>query len=107
MTPPSPPSPDSDRRVRSIAERNRLLRKEQRRVLLDVLHENPPPTDLSAAAQAVAERMHGRRVNPEFRHRVKIELHHVDIPILDEAGVVEYDTEDNRITEFRPQVSQS
>ncbi|WP_459192994.1 DUF7344 domain-containing protein [Halosimplex sp. J119] len=70
-----------------------LLADPRRRRLLEVLEETgrgerAPLADLSERV-AVAE----GTTEGEARHGVAVALHHVHLPKLDEAGLVEYDPE--------------
>jgi hypothetical protein len=63
---------------------HRLLADDQRKAVLAVLHDSETRTR-SALATAVAER------DDETAERVETRLHHVHLPVLDEAGIVDYD----------------
>lgn len=72
------------------------LADERRRVVLDSLFESGTPVDVGRLARRVAARERrggeGDRGPPaDAVHRVRVSLHHVHLPKLDDAGLVEYD----------------
>ena len=82
--------------------RHRLLSCERRRILLDVLEESQTPIGLGSISAAVEEReRNADPIDPEKDDRVAIALHHVHLPMLAEAGVVDYDATSNRVESFR------
>ena len=83
------------------SERHRLLSSGRRRVLLEVLAERHPPADLDGLAAAVVERDDGDRRTASDASRVAIDLHHCHLPMLAEAGVVEYDPSEKRVETVR------
>lgn len=99
MSPPSSEPPDLHAASADLTDtdRHRLLASGRRRALLEVLAERHPPTDLEGLAAAVAERDHGDRRRESDASRVAIDLHHRHLPMLTEAGVVEYDPSEKRI----------
>lgn len=80
----------------SAAAWNDLLVHARRRQTLRVLVDRDTPLELTALADAVAERS-DEVVDPT---EVAVSLHHVHLPKLAAHGVVEYDTESNRVTAF-------
>jgi hypothetical protein len=82
----------------TASERHRLLSVEQRRFALDVLGQRAPPVDLDYLASAVLCRTDGTGTDNETELRkVRATLHHCHLPLLAEAGVIEYDPEANRV----------
>ncbi|SFR66829.1 hypothetical protein SAMN04487947_3355 [Halogeometricum rufum] len=82
----------------SANERHRLLSAERRRLTLDVVTNRSTSVSLDAVARVVADRETDADVpDDETVERVAISLHHVHLPKLHDAGVVEYDTETNQI----------
>lgn len=87
-----------DTRLRTLtddltdSERYRLLADERRRLILTILHERGRPMDLDdlAAALATAEQEAAAR-------RIRITLHHKQLPMMAELGVLAYDTESGRV----------
>jgi hypothetical protein len=80
-------------------DRHRLFANGRRRLALDCLAGETPPTELADLAAEIATREDG--IDPDDRetlHRVKIELHHVHLPKMDDFGVVDYDTDARRLT---------
>ena len=66
----------------------------ERRLALDVLTERTTPVDLGELATAIVVRGEGTDASTEAAAaRVKLDLHHVHLPKLDEAGVIDYDPE--------------
>lgn len=74
----------------SEGERHRLLRAERRRVTLEVLTDWSAPVDVEDLAAAVAEREADGADESTVR-RVTVSLHHLHLPKMAEAGVVDYD----------------
>lgn len=71
----------------------RILSSEERQVTLGVL-EGTPSISLDGLATAVAERTSEDRTE----RQAKIALVHQHLPLLSDAGVVEYDQEANHVT---------
>ncbi|MDZ5810848.1 hypothetical protein U4E84_05760 [Halorubrum sp. AD140] len=73
------------------SERHALLSSERRRVVLDVLEEQPAEVQLADLASDVAKREVGLdAVESETVKRVKITLHHNHLPKMDELGILAY-----------------
>lgn len=86
----------------SDSERHRLLADDRRRAVLAVLdaHGSAVPFEELAAAVEAHERG-GHVAADEASDRVRIALHHVHLPMLDEAGVLSYEPRTKRV-EVRP-----
>ncbi len=83
-------------------EYHRLLSSERRRILLDVLAEQPMPAGLEAVAAAVAEREADADAPAEDAvERVAIALHHNHLPRMADAGVLEYEPAARSVGSFR------
>lgn len=80
----------------SQSQRHRVLADKRRRVLLAELEEHTDPVSLDALTSAIVarERDDGGQSRSD---RVRISLHHVHFPLLDELGIVDYDHENNVI----------
>lgn len=61
----------------------------RRRILLELLDENPQP-----AGPAVLD----GRVNAGNREELRVAMHHVHLPKLEELGFVRWDRDENRLT---------
>lgn len=72
----------------------RILAHERRRKILSALEQKIVPLSLSGLATAVVE-LEG---NVETRDRVSLSLHHRHLPMMADAGAIDYDPEDKRIT---------
>lgn len=82
--------------------RHRILASERRRIAIDVLDDHTVPVDLEELAVAVAEREDG--VDPtddESITQMKTMLHHVHLPLVNEAGLISYDLHELRVTSCR------
>lgn len=80
------------------SERHRLLEVDRRRYALDALAEYEEPLDLEDLAAAVAEREDDLdEENPSALSAMATALHHIHLPKLSEAGVIEYDPRANRV----------
>lgn len=74
-------------------DRYRVLASEERQTVLEVL-EGTTSVSLDALATEVAARKHDSTTEKQ----AKISLVHQHLPLLSDAGVVEYDREAKRIT---------
>ena len=83
-------------------ERYELLAAERRRLAVDVLSERDTPVALDDLAAAVAAR-ETTESDPgaDAVNRTAISLHHVHLPRLADAGVVEYDATDRRVDDAK------
>lgn len=80
------------------SERYRLLADEQRQVVLAVLAERTAPLALPELVTEVKEReTTGMGVESDAREKIRIALHHMHLPMMDDMGVVDYDPETQRI----------
>lgn len=80
------------------SQRYRLLASGRRRTLLAVLADGSGPVGVEDLAPVVAEREDdaaGTRGDGE--QSVRIALHHVHLPMLDDAGLVDYDPESHQV----------
>lgn len=74
----------------------RLLARRPRRQLLYLLHQRDDgAASLDALARRLAER--GSEVGADDPSGLRVALHHVHLPKLDEAEVVEYDPDDGEV----------
>ncbi|WP_336001315.1 DUF7344 domain-containing protein [Halorientalis halophila] len=81
------------------SEYHRLLSADRRRTTLEVLLERTAPIELDALAAAVAARERdGGSASEERLRRVSSTLHHVHLPKMATFGVVNYDSDANRVT---------
>jgi len=90
MIDPLPPVP-TDVAELGADERHRLLSNDRRRVALDALADRETPTGVEEVAAAVARR------TGDDRRGILIALHHVHLPALADAGVLDYDAEAGRV----------
>lgn len=82
-----PPTERDDTAGLSDSERFRVLADFRRRHVLDVLEDADEPCGLDGLATAIE----AREVRTADADDVRITLHHVHLPMLDDAGLVEYD----------------
>lgn len=81
------------------SERHRLLEVDRRRHALIVLGDRAGPIDLAELATAIAEREPGLdATDSDAVATVATTLHHIHLPKLADAGVLEYQATENRIT---------
>lgn len=90
---PAHPAPDLD-------EFHQLLCSAPRRHVLYYLQEHPETpleelSDVVAGWKAIEE---NTVVGPRERNRIRVSLHHTDVPRLAESDVVEYDRENREVT---------
>jgi len=80
------------------AERHRLLTAERRRILLTILSTHSPPMQFDTVAEKIADQDSDvETVDREFVERIKAILHHTHFPMMADMGMLEYDSETNRI----------
>ncbi|WP_323190733.1 hypothetical protein [Halostella sp. PRR32] len=72
-----------------------VLADQRRRNLLRYLLECDPPATVTEMADALLADAGTEEV--EERRNLRISLHHVHLPKLDETGFVDYDAETNRV----------
>ena len=70
----------------------RVLANQRRRQVIRLLAERDDPTTVADLTDRVRAADAG--LDPSDRDRVALELHHSHLPMMDDAGVVEYDGED-------------
>lgn len=80
----------------SEAERYDLLSAERRRTVCRVLGDGGTPISVEELATEVAAREETTRESGE-KNDVKIALHHIHLPKLATAGVIDYDYETRQI----------
>jgi len=90
-------------RVRSTEltgqERCELLADDRRRLTMSVLAGRTAPLQLDERAADVAGReTPSNRATEDVLERVTVALHHVHLPKLSEAGVIDYEAERQRVT---------
>ena len=74
------------------SERHELLETERRRIVLSVLTDAKGTVDLKEVAAQVASLENGEEtVTEDDTARIERMLHHIDLPILDSIGVIDYD----------------
>lgn len=73
-----------------------------RRYAIDYLHDQSQPVSLERLAAAVAAREAGRAIEGGFERRIALKLHHVHVPKLEEAGLVERSAAGIELTEAAP-----
>lgn len=88
---------DRQRTDLSLDEVCHLLQSRRRRDLLRYLADHDDPVPLSDVAEQMAAAENDSdpdQITPEQRKRVYISLYQNHIPQLEEAGIVEYDSDD-------------
>lgn len=77
----------------------RLLDSRRRRVLLSVLAERDDSVSVGELARRVAEAESedDTLASVDTASDIRIDLHHVHLPLLDDCGVVEYDWTARRV----------
>ncbi|MFC6823527.1 DUF7344 domain-containing protein [Halopelagius fulvigenes] len=77
-----------------------LLANDQRRAIVEILAEENRSHQVRLLAGWTAAEERGVPLDAlpeEAVERMEVKLHHVHLPKLDEAGIVEYDAEENRV----------
>lgn len=79
-------------------ERHRLLTSERRQRLLPILSNQTPPMDIDTVTEKIVQRdAELETADNELHERVKTKLHHTHLPMMSDMGILEYDSEGNRI----------
>lgn len=80
------------------SERYRLLADDCRRLVLTVLHERGRPMHIDDLAAAVVTATDGPDTDAEAPlDRARVTLHHKQLPMLADFGVLTYDPESGRV----------
>lgn len=79
---------------------------QRRRTVLAVLESRNGSRDRAELAGEVAAREAEGEPSTEAVEEVAVRLHHVDLPKLDEAGLVEYDADDGTVSRVYPRPPQ-
>jgi predicted transcriptional regulator len=81
---------------------HRLLTSDRRRVVLELLKEQPLPIDTEELAILVARRSTDvDGIESDVVDRIALTLHHEHLPTLADAGIVEYQPASNSIESYR------
>jgi len=91
-----------DRKERAVeltdGERHQLLEVRRRRVTLDCLTNRSAAVPLRELAEDVADRSAAVDADDDGAvERIAVSLHHVHLPKIADAGIVDYDPEANRV----------
>jgi len=79
-------------------ERHELLASERCRAVLDVLSKRATPISLDRLARDVAEReTDADDPTVETVERMTVSLHHINLPKMDDAGVVDYHSDTQQV----------
>lgn len=92
---------DGSRRLSELTatERHDVLSSERRRIALEVIETRRSPLELDELAALVATEEHDLDDPTEKAvEQTGVSLHHVHLPKLARAGVVQYDADAKRIT---------
>jgi hypothetical protein len=87
-------------RIANLTESERycLLSVERRRLVLGALEGQTTPVDLADLASKIAEREAGLdTADTETVEHVKLTLHHIHLPKMDDFGVLTYDRDNRRV----------
>jgi hypothetical protein len=93
---------DRGSKALSTTARHELLAKERRRTVLSLLNEGELPVELDSLTERVAAEGEPAQKAPGTERAVRTSLHHVHLPKLDDAGVLDYDSETNRVESYEP-----
>lgn len=95
--------PDDQRGTEELteSERHRLLASTRRREVLTALAERAGPVHLEDLVDALGPGP-GGEADASTAEQVRVDLHHCHLPKLDDAGVVEYDSDEKRVTPLLP-----
>lgn len=85
--------------AQSIDSAHALLGDALRRAVVEVVTEREPPIDLTDLARTIAERDADRT-----GREIAISLHHVHLPKLNHATVIDYDAATRTVRAARPEV---
>lgn len=90
----------STERTYSVDERLRALANYRRRAILRYMSENGNSASVDDLVREIITTTPSEGRQPT-EDRIEAQLHHVDLPKLDETGFVEYDPQSNRVS-YRP-----
>ncbi len=100
MSPPPNATTDDGTKAVELTEsdRHELLAAERRRLTLDILEGKTASIELASLATGIAARERGLdAADEDVVKRVTVSLHHTHLPIMVDAGVLDYDPEAKRI----------
>lgn len=95
-------SPATD--AQDLDERYSLLSDRQRRCVVEILSEEDPPIALRELATEVASReteAGSENVPSDTIDEIAVTLHHIHLPKLDAANIVDYDVKANTVASAR------
>lgn len=92
----SPRVSNDDHGTSAATDPDRVLSCSRRRRVLRHLREESATATLDILANAIETEADGTGGRDGDFRAVRIRLHHVDLPMLDDAGLIEYDPERNR-----------
>lgn len=79
------------------SKRHEILASERRRLVLQVIDDGPTTVSMDDLAEAVAARESPSSPDHDAIEHVRISLHHKHLPMLADAGVLEYDGETRQV----------
>lgn len=82
--------------VEVIQDDHRLFQNRQRRLATEILQQREDSIGLVALAQAITASEHAGDTDQE-PHAVAAMLHHVHLPMLADAGILDYDPDTRQI----------
>jgi len=89
-----------------LSDAYRLLSVYRRRLALEALESRDVPVPLEDLAAEIARREAALDdLSPETSERVAVDLHHCHLPMLADAGVVDYDSAAGRVVAFRSELA--
>lgn len=84
-----------DARIDSALDCSRLT--DRRIAILGALEDQPAPVDVcELLVELVSQEGHAQ--DSPAADRIAARLHHIDLPLLDDAGLLEYDVEDRTVS---------
>lgn len=90
----------------SRSDAYRLLSAQRRRLAIATLESRDVPVPLEDLATELARREAALDdVSPEPPERVAVDLHHCHLPMLADAGVVDYDSAAGRVVAVRSELA--
>ena len=89
----------------SLSDAYRLLSAQRRRLAIATLESRDVPVPLEDLATEITRREAADGLSPETTERVAVDLHHCHLPMLADAGVVDYDSAAGRVVAFRSELA--
>lgn len=81
----------------TVSDRLRVSTSTRRRLIIDILEDEPTPISLEELARSLAEREDNEaseegKIERDQLAAIATSLHHIHLPYMDDLGILEYDS---------------